>query len=296
MAKFGPAGNSDSFSRSHKSTAEAPAWLRRMGLDLLEYQCGRGVHMGRETAEKIGAQAAEHGVLLSVHAPYFINLSSDEPERRQKNEQYVLQSCQVAQWLGADRIVVHCGGLSGRTRAQALENSIQGLAAILGAMEDRGFGDISLCVETMGKQNVMGSLEEIAAICQSDERLAPCIDFGHLNARGQGCLKTAEDFIRALEYLESALGRPRMQHFHAHFSHIEYGRGGETRHLTFADSQFGPEFPPCAQALAERGLQPRIICESAGTQAEDAQIMQQIYRETLEKIKSRQSRQGLCEK
>ncbi len=282
MAKFGPAGNSDSFSRCHKSTVDAPAWLRQRGLDLLEYQCGRGVRVGRETVEKIGAQAAEHGVLLSVHAPYFINLSSDEPERRQKNEAYILQSCQVAGWLGADRIVVHCGGLSGRTRVQALNNSIQGLAAILRAMEDQGFGGVCLCVETMGKQNVMGSLEEVAAICQSDERLAPCIDFGHLNARGQGCLQTAEDYLRALEYLESALGRQRIQRFHVHFSHIEYGKGGEIRHLTFEDDQFGPDFLPCAQALAEMGLQPRVVCESAGTQAEDAQAMQRIYRQVLE--------------
>lgn len=282
MAKFGPAGAGDAFSRCHKSTVEAPAWLHRQGLDLLEYQCGRGVRIGRETAEKIGAQAAEHGILMSVHAPYFINLSSDEPERRQKNEDYVLQSCQAAQWLGADRIVVHCGGLSGRTRAQALENSIQGLASILQAMEDKGFGGLCLCVETMGKQNVMGSLEEVAAICQSDRRLTPCVDFGHLNARGQGCLQTAEDYLRVLDYLESALGRPRIERFHAHFSHIEYGKAGETRHLTFEDEQYGPDFSPCAQALAERDLHPRIVCESAGTQAEDALAMKQIYREALE--------------
>lgn len=278
MAKFGPGGNSESFSARHKSSVEAPAWLRRQGLDLLEYQCGRGVHIGRQTAEEIGRQAAEHGILMSLHAPYFINLSGDEPERRQKNLDYVLQSCQVACWLGAERIVVHCGGLSGRTRRQALENSIQGLARILSEMEDRGFGQLCLCIETMGQQNVMGSLEEVAAICQSDGRLAPCIDFGHLNARGQGCLQTPEDYLRVLEYLEAALGRDRVQRFHAHFSHIEYGRGGEVRHLTFADTRFGPDFLPCAQALAERGLQPHIICESAGTQAEDAKTMQEIYR------------------
>ena len=145
-AKFGPAGNSDSFSASHKSTVEAPAWLRKQGLDLLEYQCGRGIHVGQQTAEKIGRQAAEHQIMLSLHAPYFINLSSDEPERRQKNRQYVLQSCQTACWLGARRIVVHCGGLSGRTRQQALENTIQGLHEILEEMDGQGFGQLHLCI------------------------------------------------------------------------------------------------------------------------------------------------------
>ncbi len=281
MAKFGPAGNGDTFLQYHRSSVEAPQWLSGLGLDLLEYQCGRGIHIGQDTAEAIGRQAREHGIALSVHSPYFINLSSDEAERVQKNVGYITASCQVAQWLGGDRVVVHCGGLSGRPRAEALRNTISGLEQALEAMEAQGYGDVALCVETMGRQNVMGTLEEVAAICQSDGRLLPCIDFGHLNARDQGCLRTENDYYDRLSYLTEQLGYERMRAFHAHFSHIEYGKGGEVRHLTFADTAYGPFFEPCAQALVRLDLHPRVVCESAGTQAEDAAAMKQIYREAL---------------
>ena len=53
--------------------------------------------------------------------------------------------------------------------------------------------------------------------------------------------------------------------------------GGEKRHWTFAETQFGPEPQPLMELLAERRLEPVIICESAGTQAEDAQAMQRMY-------------------
>lgn len=277
MIKFGPAGNSDSFRQKYKSSTAAPGWLKEMGLQLLEYQCGRGVNLGEETGRAIGQSAQEAGIGMSVHSPYFINLSSGEAERREKNVGYILQSCQAAHWLGADRVVVHCGGLSKLTREEALQNTFTGLREILQRMEQEGCGDVTLCVETMGKQNVMGTLEEVAAICQMDERLLPCIDFGHLNAREQGSLRCAEDHMKLLEYLISQLGKDRMRHFHVHFSHIEYGKGGEVRHLTFEDKEYGPWFDDCAQALLALDLHPWVICESAGTQAEDALLMQQIY-------------------
>lgn len=281
MAKFGPAGNGDTFFQYHRSSVEAPQWLSGLGLDLMEYQCGRGIRIGQPTAEEIGRQAQVFQIAMSVHAPYFINLSSDEEERRRKNVNYITSSCQVAHWLGGNRVVVHCGGLSGRPRDEALHNTVEGLKRALEVMESQGYGDVKLCVETMGRQNVMGTLEEVAFICKSDERLLPCIDFGHLNARDQGCLHTEADYYERLSYLIDQLGYERMRRFHAHFSHIEYGRGGEVRHLTFADTEYGPFFEPCAQALVRLDLHPRVVCESAGTQAEDAVTMKQIYHGAL---------------
>ena len=99
MIKFGPAGNSDSFRQKYKSSTAAPGWLKEMGLQLLEYQCGRGVNLGEETGRAIGQSAQEAGIGMSVHSPYFINLSSGEAERREKNVGYILQSCQAAHWL-----------------------------------------------------------------------------------------------------------------------------------------------------------------------------------------------------
>lgn len=274
---FGPAGNCDSFNRAYKGTVHAPRWLRELGLDCYEYQCGRGVNLGEDTARRIGAAAAEHGIQMSLHSPYFINLSSREPERVEKNLRYIAESCRAIDWMGGDRVVVHCGGLTGMTRQEALENTVANLAQALQMLEDQGLAHIRLCIETMGKLNVLGDAEEVFAICESDARLLPCIDYGHLNARTQGGMNSREAMRALLDRMAAVLGEERAAAHHAHFSKIEYSKGGEVKHLTFEDAEYGPEFAPLAEELALRGWSPRIICESAGTQAEDALEMKRIY-------------------
>ena len=92
-ALFGPAGNSDSFSAVHKSSLKAPAWIREFGLDAYEYQCGKGVNIREETARKLGEAARANEVVLSLHAPYFINLANPEPESLQKTAGYITKAC-----------------------------------------------------------------------------------------------------------------------------------------------------------------------------------------------------------
>ena len=275
--KFGPAGNAQSFAEAgFKATVDAPRWLHDMGLNAYEYQCGRGVNIGEETARKIAAQAALHDISMSLHAPYYINLSNRDEERVQKNIGYVLASCQAATWLGADRIVVHTGGVGKQSRTKAFENTKENVRDILNAVEQAGY-TTTICLETMGKQSVIGSAEEIFELVSLDDRLLPCIDFGHLNARTCGKCSTEEEFTQVLNLMENTIGTERARVFHSHFSHIEYGPKGEVRHLTFADEQYGPDFAPLAKLIAQRGWTPRFICESAGTQAEDAKQMMDMY-------------------
>lgn len=275
--KFGPAGNAQSFADAgFKATVDAPRWLHEMGLNAYEYQCGRGVNIGEETARKIAAQAALHDIAMSLHAPYYINLSNRDEERVQKNIGYVLASCQAATWLGADRIVVHTGGVGKQSRTKAFENTKENVRDILNAVEQAGY-TTTICLETMGKQSVIGSAEEIFELVALDDRLLPCIDFGHLNARTCGKCSTEEEFTQVLNLMENTIGTERARVFHSHFSHIEYGPKGEVRHLTFADEQYGPDFAPLAKLIAQRGWTPRFICESAGTQAEDAKQMMDMY-------------------
>ena len=275
--KFGPAGNAQSFAEAgFKATVDAPRWLHEMGLNAYEYQCGRGVNIGEETARKIAAQAALHDIAMSLHAPYYINLSNRDEERVQTNIGYVLASCQAATWLGADRIVVHTGGVGKQSRTKAFENTKENVRDILNAVEQAGY-TTTICLETMGKQSVIGSAEEIFELVALDDRLLPCIDFGHLNARTCGKCSTEEEFAQVLDLMENTIGTERARVFHSHFSHIEYGPKGEVRHLTFADEQYGPDFAPLAKLIAQRSWTPRFICESAGTQAEDAKQMMDMY-------------------
>ena len=98
-ARFGPAGNAENF--PYKSSAQAPLWMRELGLDCYEYQCGKGLHVGEETARRVGQAAAEHGIVLSLHAPYFINLANPDPDSLVKTTVYITGACQVAGWMGA---------------------------------------------------------------------------------------------------------------------------------------------------------------------------------------------------
>lgn len=278
-ALFGVAGNSDTFLRTvSKSSADAPAWLASIGLDCYEYQCGRGVRVREDTARQIGERAQRAGIALSIHAPYFISLSNPAPESLEKNIGYVTASCQAAVWMGADRVVIHSGALMKRTRPEALAIAKDSLRAILRACDERGLGGVTLCPETMGKINQLGDLDEVLELCGVEERLLPCVDFGHLYARSLGADNGPEACRAMLDKMENALGRDRASRFHSHFSKIEFTlKGGESRHLCFADPGWGPEFPPLAEELVRRDWSPRIICESAGTQSEDALAMKQCY-------------------
>lgn len=275
--KFGPAGNSESFAAAgFRATVDAPAWLAGLGLNAYEYQCGRGVNVGRETARRIGEEARAHGITLSLHTPYYINLSSGEPERQEKNIGYILKSCEAAAAMGAQRVVVHCGGVGKQSRGQAMQHTRENVRLLLGAVEQAGYTQ-TLCLETMGKRNVIGTAEEVCELVALDDRLLPCIDFGHLNARTVGHCNSREEFAAVLDLLENGIGMERARVLHAHFSKIEYTDKGEMRHLTFADEKYGPDFAPLARLLREREYEPTIICESAGTQAEDALTMKTIY-------------------
>ena len=282
-ATFGPAGNSESFSREHKSSLDAPAWLAARGLDCYEYQCGKGVHVGEDTCRALGERAREAGIALSLHAPYFINLANPDPAALERTVGYVLAACRAADWMGAGRVVVHSGALMKRSRKEALATALASLREVLAACDAAGFGHIALCPETMGKINQLGDLDEVLELCTLDGRLVPCVDFGHLYARSLGADDGAEAYRRMLDRMEEVLGEERASRFHSHFSRIEFTpNGGEKCHRTFADhGGYGPEWEPLAAEVARRGWSPTFICESAGTQAEDAAEMKQVYQEKL---------------
>ncbi|MBO1679555.1 TIM barrel protein [Bittarella massiliensis (ex Durand et al. 2017)] len=279
-AKFGPAGNSQSFKdQGYKATIQAPGYVEKMGLDCYEYQCGHGVRISPEAAAAFGKKAVEHGIALSLHAPYYISLSSVEEEKRQKSVEYILQSVRAADGMGADRVVVHSGSCSKISREEALALAGDTLRQALAAMDEEGLGHVHLCPETMGKINQLGTLDEVLALCRLDERLIPCIDFGHLNARTLGGIAQKSDYEAILLAVGERLGEGRMKGFHAHFSKIQYTeKGGEKAHLTFADTVYGPAYEPLMELVCQYGCSPTFICESAGTQAEDARTMKDYYR------------------
>lgn len=277
-AKFGPAGNSISFTAmGYKGSLQVPEYIEKMGLDAFEYQCGRGVNIGTDKAKQLGILAKEKDIVLSLHAPYYISMSSVEEEKRLNSINYILASARAVNAMGGNRIVVHTGSCGKISREYALELACDTMKLALKALDEENLGHIHICPETMGKVNQLGTLDEVLSLCELDERLIPCIDFGHLNARDLGALKEYSDFDNIFEQIKNRLGEERMKNFHSHFSKIEYTTGGEKKHLTFEDTVFGPDFEPVLEICAKRDCSPIFICESDGTQAEDAKQMKDYY-------------------
>lgn len=278
MIKFGPSGNSESFYEAgYAHTEQAAKFVRERGLDCFEYSFGRGVRMSESTAYSIAEAFLREGVEISVHAPYFINFANPDDEMAAKSYGYVLDSAKACKMMGGKRIVFHPAAQGKATRESAVALTVERLKVLRDYIYLNSLEDMIFCPETMGKMAQIGTVEEVAEFCLVDTVFTPCVDFGHVNSREQGSLKTVADYKSRLEYMIEKLGFERMKNFHVHFSKIMYGAKGEIKHLTMEDTVFGPEFEPLAIALKDLKLEPFIVSESAGTQIEDAALMKKIY-------------------
>ena len=278
MIKFGPSGNCESFyAEGFSHTEQSAIFVKNRGLDCFEYSFGRGVRMSEDKAISIGEAFKKEDVEISVHAPYFVNFANPDDEMAAKSYGYVLDSGKMVKLMGGKRIVFHPAAQGKVSREEAVALTEERLKVLRDYIYLNDMQDMMFCPETMGKLAQIGTVEEITRFCKIDPVYTPCIDFGHINAREGGSLKTVEDYRSRLEYMITELGFERMKHFHAHFSKIMYSAKGEIKHLTFEDTVYGPEFEPLATALKELKLEPYIVSESAGTQAEDALYMKLAY-------------------
>ncbi len=278
MIKFGPAGHSESFARAGKKhTYEMPEWLKNFGLDVFEYSFGRGVNIKKESALKIGEEAKKYGIEMTVHAPYYINFATQEEQKAENNVRYVMQSLEALSYFGGKRLVIHTASQGKSDRKTALDTASRALERLAEKVVSSGYGDYMLCLETMGKRSQIGTVDEIVDFCKISPIFRPTLDFGHINACFQGILKTKDDYRREIDKVFDGLDEERAKKVHIHFSKIQYSQAGEVRHLTFGDNVYGPDFEPLAEILCEYGMEPCIICESAGTQAEDALEMKTLF-------------------
>ncbi len=273
---FGPGGNSDAFRLAgYTSTLYAPAWLSGIGLDAYEYEAGNGLSAGKDILRAIGNEAKINNIHMSYHTPYFISLSGVVTETRLKSIGYIRESIDAAKLLGADTIVVHCGSCAKISRDEAMRLAADTLIRVLHEVPTYG---IKIGLETMGKKNQLGTLDEVLELCRIDSAFVPVVDFGHLNAREcGGVFNSPDDYLSVFSKIERRMGADVASNLHCHFSKIEWTDKGEKRHLTFDDTIYGPDYRPFAEAIKIGGLAPTVICESAGTQSDDALLMKKYY-------------------
>ncbi len=278
MIKFGASGNSTAFFEAgHSNSEESAVWIKDMGLDCFEYSFGRGVNLSDEKAVKIGEAFKKCEIEISVHAPYYINLANPEQENAVKSYFYIIESAKKAKLMGGKRVVFHPASQGKLQREEAVELTKRRIDELTEIIYRENLEDIKFCIETMGRLSQIGTIEEVVYFCLRDKVFYPAVDFGHINAREFGSLKTEKDFVDRIEYIRSELGEKKANEMHVHFSKIEYGLKGELRHLTFEDQKFGPDYIPFIQALKSTKIEPYIVSESAGTQDVDALKMKKAY-------------------
>ena len=279
MIKFGPSGSCEEFhAQNFKKTADGVNWLKERSVDLYEYSFGRGVNISRESAQETGKAFASVGIEMSVHAPYFINLATVEDQKKENNVKYIMDSLEALKNFGGNRCVFHPGSPVKLERAEAMSILLNSFEKIVALKHEYGYDDLYLCPETMGKEAQLGTLDEIIEMVKlGDDTIIPCIDYGHLNARDQGIIKTKDDYKRIIDRLIDGIGFEKTAKQHVHFSKIMYSAKGEVKHLTFDDDQYGPEFEPLMEVFYEYKMNPFVVCESAGTQTRDSMMMKNYY-------------------
>ena len=271
---FGTAGVPDS--SPHTSTLSALQHLHELKLDCLEMEFVRGVKIGSDTAAKIKAKATALGIRLSAHAPYYINLNSDEPGKRMQSQDHLLRAARAAEQAGASCVVFHAGYYGLSTPEKTFEVIKKELAQVLSALRSER-NPVVLRIETMGKRSQFGSLDEVISLCREIDGLAPCLDFSHLHAR-DGKANSYLDFHRILKKVEKRLGRNALETIHIHISGIEYNLKGEVKHLNLRDSDF--RYDEWIGALGDFDVEGTVICESPQRET-DASMLKKLYRASL---------------
>lgn len=278
MIRIGPSGNCEMFyATGRKHTYQEAEFLHELGLNAFEYSFGRGVSMSDDTAQKIRSEFSKYDIGISAHAPYYTNFANPDPEMIAKSIGYIVQSITACVKMGGERVVFHpaaCGKAAREDAVAATERNLLLLAERCSQLD----ASFKLCVETMGKHNQIGTVEEVVGFCTLADMFYPCFDFGHINSYMRGGIKTKDDYRRILDYTVDKLGFEKASQMHVHFSKIQYGDKGEIRHLTFEDDKYGPEYAPLAELFDEYKMSPYIVCESAGTQAGDALIMKNMHK------------------
>jgi deoxyribonuclease IV len=266
--------------RSKGTTLDGMQCVHDLQLLAMEFEFVQSVNMKEEAASKAGELARKLGLVISVHAPYYINLLSEDKYKRDASRIRIVESCRIGGLASAKRIVFHPAFYGKMEKSKAMEEMKEQIALLLAELKNRKIEKAVLAPEVMGKISQFGTIEENFSLAEEFgiERVNPCIDFGHLHARTNGGLKREEDFLKILSEVEG-FGKEYLQTLHIHFEGIEFTEKGERRHLPIGSKS--PNFDLLAAALIEKNCSGTIICESPEIE-NDALEMKRIYSKLLE--------------
>ena len=256
-----------------KSSVNGILQVRRLGLDAMELEFVRGVRMSDELACKVRAVSEEAGVVLTAHAPYYVNLNSPDEGKVEASIRRILDTARVAYKAGGWSIVFHAAYYGGDEPEVVYGRVRDALKRIVSTLRDEGV-EVWIRPETMGGLSEFGTLDEVLRLSEEIEMVMPCIDFAHLHARSIGGYNSYEEISGILAEVERRLGREALKSMHMHFSGIEYGEKGEIRHVNLSESDFNYE--ALVRALKDYSVEGVIISESPNIE-EDAVMLKRLY-------------------
>lgn len=287
LCKFGPAGTPITFKGD---TLEIPQFLASKGLNAFEYQAVRRIQVNQEAQTKLGVEAGKHNVWLSLHAPYAVNLSSEDPKVVEGSKQRLVLSLKAASYMKAHQVVFHPGYYGKLEKEEALKLCVDALKEVVQTARSEGIKDVFLGPETTGKVSQVGDLSEILTMCEEVDMVRPTIDWAHIHARGRGAISSKDSYTQILEEIERRLGSKALKNLHCHYTPVEFGDAGERKHHTMEEVGFGPPFEPLAQVIAEQRLSLVIISETPALEIDSLKMKDAVAQALRVKRRKQRSR------
>ena len=267
---FGTAGIPHS--SREPSTQSGIERIHELGLGCMEVEFVRGVDMSPQTAQAVGETAAARDIKLSAHAPYFLNLNSEDPRKVAASRERILQTARITSIFGGDCVVFHPAFYMKNRPSEVYDTVKSHLEQMTSQLWEEG-NWVLLRPEVMGKASTFGTIDEVLELSTDIEGVAPAVDFAHWHAR-TGKANSYNEFMKILKRIESMLGRDALDTMHIHVSGIDYGPKGERKHLILEESDFN--YFDLMRALKDRDVGGKLICESPNLE-EDALLLQQVY-------------------
>ncbi len=262
-------------SSKERSTLGGIKHLAEIGLQSMEVQFVRRVGMSNQMAKDVGKLAKELNIKLSVHAPYYINLCSQEKEKLEASKKRILDSCERANFMQASPVTFHPGFYGKLTSEQAFQAVKEACDDLVDRMQKKGIENVKLGPEIMGKQSAFGTVEETVRICKEVKCCVPVVDWAHINARTGGGLRTQADFSKIFDEFKPL----KLEHLHTHvtcveFSLVEEGKGNGRYHLPLKAKK--PDFEPLVKEILGRKLNITLISESPILE-KDALVLKKMF-------------------
>ncbi|HJN57292.1 MAG: deoxyribonuclease IV [Candidatus Woesearchaeota archaeon] len=268
---FGTAGIP--ISSKGSTTAEGINGVRELDLDAMELEFVRSVNISKEKAPEVRKSAEQNNVILTCHAPYYINLNSLEKAKLKASIYRILSSARIANLCGAWSVTFHAGFYQKSTKEEAFKRIKNSIKEISEKLKEEG-NNIWIRPETTGKETQFGNINEILKLSQEFSNVMPCIDFAHLHARSNGKNNSYKEFCSILESIEKKLGKKGLENMHIHLTGIAYGEKGEKHHLNLKESDL--KYRELIKALKDFKVKGVVISESPNIE-EDALLVQKIY-------------------